>query len=112
VARPALSLVLLLAALALAGCSDGADTHRPRVHEVAIEGHRFQPSTLAVQQGDTVTWHNRDGVAHTATLESGERGTGTIAPGGKGGFNLPTPGTHRYRCSLHPDMVATIIVTG
>ena len=110
-ARPLLLIAPLALAL-LAGCSGGNGTHEPKVVEVTIEGSRFTPASIAIQQGDTVRWVNKDGVAHTATMDSGERDTGSIPPGGRATLNLPTPGTHRYHCKVHPAMVATVIVAG
>ena len=98
----------------LAGCSDGGGGegggHAGAEHSVTIRGNAYSPVSLAVRQGDRIVWHNEDGVTHTATLDSGERDSGHIAAGGEGGFTLPTPGSLRYHCRIHPGMSGTIIV--
>jgi plastocyanin len=108
-------LVLVLTAL-VAGCSDGpqsddgADSHKPDVRTVEIRGNLFNPSTVSMTQGDSVLFQNRDSVIHRIELDSGERQTGTIAPGKDASFALPTPGRHPYHCAIHPAMKGTIVV--
>ena len=111
--RALLALALILP-LALAGCSGDEDddgmNHDAGEHMVTIRNNAFSPTSLAIRQGDTVVFHNDDGVTHTATLDSGERDTGNIAAGKSGEFSLPTPGSLRYHCKIHPSMTGTIVV--
>ncbi len=69
----------------------------------------FQPRTVTVRVGDTVTWSNIDTATHTAT-STGHWDTGNIPPGSSRSIVLVTPGTYAYFCLLHSIMFGTIVV--
>jgi plastocyanin len=77
---------------------------------VVLYNMSFGPSTLTVAKGTTVTWQNNDGIAHTATSDTGAWDSGTIPAGGSKGVTFNTAGTFPYHCTVHPMMTATIIV--
>src|SRR4051794_41691956 len=81
-------------------------------HAVVISGYAFQPASLTVTAGDTVTWTNADQAPHDVTTTSapvaihGSR----MDKGQTWSYVFTTPGTYAYLCSFHPDMKATVIV--
>jgi plastocyanin len=83
---------------------------------VSISGMAFNPASLSVAAGTTVTWTNNDAVAHTVTSDTGLFDSGSItATGGYGGggtysYTFTTTGTYNYHCTVHPMMTAKIIV--
>jgi plastocyanin len=71
----------------------------------------FSPSSCAVTKGSSLTWHNADGVTHTATANNGCFNTGNIAPGGSATVTVAcTTGTLAYHCAIHPSMVGNLSV--
>ena len=70
----------------------------------------FQPATLVVRPGTTVTWVNRDRVAHTVSARRGRWGTPDLAPGHRYSFTFRTKGRYPYHCAFHPAMSATVLV--
>jgi plastocyanin len=78
-------------------------------HTVSAQDDVFEPKTLTIQPGATVTWVNRGQHAHTVTFDVG-RDSGDIAPGGSFSATFPHAGTYQYHCHHHPDMKGTIIV--
>lgn len=77
---------------------------------VTIAGSAFDPAGLTVNVGDTVTWTNNDGFAHTATADGGAFDTGNIAGGASDSVTFDTAGTFAYHCSIHASMTGTITV--
>lgn len=77
---------------------------------VTIDNYAFMPKTLIVHPGDTVVWTNKDDVAHTVTALGGAFDSGAIDPGKTYRFVFAKPGTYPYRCAVHPEMRATIMV--
>ncbi len=78
----------------------------------------FNPSTMTVTAGTTVTWHNGDKVSHTVTSGNpSDNQTGTIfdssliSPGKSFNFTFKDPGTYNYFCQVHPWMTGKVIVT-
>lgn len=80
---------------------------------VDIVGFAFDPVVLEVSVGDTVTWTNNDGVAHTATQDPSGSGfqSGAIQGGETFSFTFEEPGEFAYFCEFHPNMSGTIVVT-
>lgn len=70
----------------------------------------FNPGSVTVEVGTTVTWVNNGAAPHTATSDSGAFDTGTLQPGQSGSVTFDTPGTYSYFCAIHPNMVGTIVV--
>lgn len=101
-------LVTLLAptvlVLALVGPVAAAD------QTVTIESLQFQPSTVTVQVGETVTWSNQDGVPHTATADGDSFDTGNISGGSSASQTFATAGSFPYHCEVHPNMTGTVVV--
>lgn len=111
---PGLALLSGLA-LVLAGCDDDAPDGTPSEAAVTVAGFEFEPSSLTVPAGSTVTWDNEDTVAHTATAGSPGDPEGTFderldGSGGTATVTFDEPGTFAYFCSFHPQMVAEIVV--
>lgn len=72
----------------------------------------FTPDSLRVSAGTTVTWQNRSETTHTVTGDDlAFDDSGPLAPGQAFSVIFDDPGTYRYRCGPHPDMVAEIVVT-
>ncbi len=79
---------------------------------VSIDNSAFGTKTLTVKKGATVTWTNDDSVAHTVTSATGaELSSGTLAVGKTYSHTFDTVGTFAYKCTLHPTMTATVVVT-
>jgi plastocyanin len=77
---------------------------------VTIAGFAFDPATVTIQDGDSVTWTNQDSVAHTATAGHGSFDTGPIANGASDTVTFDTAGTFAYICSIHPQMTGSVVV--
>jgi plastocyanin len=77
---------------------------------VTISNFTFQPSSLQVHVGTTVTWTNNDSTAHTVTSDTSSFNSGTLAPGGTFAFTFTQAGTFSYHCNIHPSMHGTITV--
>lgn len=77
---------------------------------INIAGQAFNPASVTVSVGDSVTWTNADGVAHTATADDASFDTGNIAAGGSDSITFATAGSFPYHCAIHPAMTGTITV--
>jgi plastocyanin len=107
-------LVGLLAAFSLATLTAGvgvlgADAQGGAA--VTIVDFAFQPASLEVPAGTTVTWTNSGAAPHTVTADDGTFDSGALQPGSTFSVTFYTPGTFAYHCEIHPNMMATIIVT-
>ena len=71
----------------------------------------FNPATLTVAAGTTVTWTNTGSVSHTVTADDGSFDSGTLPSGGTFQHRFATPGTYAYHCNIHHSMTAKVIVT-
>jgi nitrite reductase (NO-forming)/hydroxylamine reductase len=106
------AVLLFASTVALAGCGREAAAEVAGVTSatVTIADLAFQPHTLIVATGATVTWQNDDTVAHTITSGEGWFDSGQLATGESFGFQFDKPGTFRYQCSNHPNMEGLVIV--
>jgi plastocyanin len=82
---------------------------------VNIANYAFNPKTLSVKAGTTVTWKNDDQFAHQVTSTAGDPGAafdlGQQAGGATVHHTFTTPGTYHYYCNIHNYMTGTIVVT-
>jgi plastocyanin len=78
---------------------------------VEIKGFAFNPATITVPAGTTVTWTNQDAAPHTATADDKSFDTGRIEQGKSGSVTFDKPGTYTYTCTFHPNMKGTVVVT-
>ena len=78
---------------------------------VEISNFAFQPATVTIQVGDTVTWTNLDGAAHTAT-DTGPQALfdGVMDNGESFSYTFTQAGTFNYFCTFHPEMTGTVVV--
>ena len=77
---------------------------------VDMKNFTFDPATLNVKQGGTVTFTNDDQAPHTATADNKAFDTGTLNPGDTKTVTFKAPGTVAYTCAIHPFMHGTIVV--
>jgi hemoglobin len=78
---------------------------------VDIRNFAFNPSSVTVPVGSTVTWTNSDTTAHTATAQGSGGGfdTNVIQPGQSRTVAFLGGGTISYMCSIHSNMRGTVI---
>lgn len=103
------SALLLLSALALAGCS-GGEAHGT----VTLRDNEFDPTTLTVGAGDEVHFEMASGAKnpHTVTIhKAGDPPTTLLhderlEAGGDAHFSFPAPGTYHVWCTLHGQMTS------
>ena len=87
----------------------GAEHRRPRG---TIDNFVFEPGTLTVKVGTTVTWTNHDDIPHTVASKDRAFKSKVMDTDESYSFTFSTPGDYSYFCSLHPHMVGTIVVEG
>jgi len=93
-----------LTAGALAPVMAGADV------TVKIDNFTFEPETLTVKAGTTVTWTNQDDIPHTVVASGRAFKSKALDTDDKFSFTFTTPGSYEYFCSLHPHMKAMVTV--
>lgn len=76
----------------------------PVSHTVEIRDMAFHPTELRIRPGDTVTWINRDFVAHTATAPDSAWTSPPLARGEAWRMVADSPGIRDYVCAFHPVM--------
>ncbi len=96
-----------------------------------VEDKCWEPGTLEVSEGTTVTWKNEDGAGHTVTGATDPKDASTwgsittggnkfdtapspflIAPGAEWSFTFTEEGEFPYVCQVHPWMIGKVIVGG
>jgi plastocyanin len=88
----------------------GAPAARAEAPNISIKEYAFSPVQLTVAAGTQVTWTNYDQVPHTIVEEGKKFHSPALDTNDSYSFVLTQPGTYRYFCSLHPQMVGTITV--
>jgi plastocyanin len=118
--RPVTSVVLAIAGLLAAAPALAAD----RAVTAGPAPNSFSTTTVTMDQGDTVTFHNDDasGALHDVTSDkNGSDGAplfkSALIEGGKGktsavsGVEYLTTGDYGFHCSVHPFMTGTLKVS-
>ncbi len=100
----ALFFLALAAGVPSANAQNGAS--------VSIVDFAFQPGSIEVAAGSTVTWTNNGSAPHTVSSDSGAFESGQLSPGASFSQTFDTPGAYTYHCSIHPQMTGTVVVTG
>ena len=102
---------LNLSALALAGNMKDADSTSSKQNTIEIKDFAFNPQTITVKSGQTITWINRDEEPHTVVSVEKQFKKSTALDTDQT-FTITTgaPGTYTYFCSVHPKMTGTIVV--
>lgn len=91
-------------AVFLSGMAHAADI------KADIKGMSFNPGTITIAVGDTITFTNQDGAPHTATAEDGSFTTATLRKGKSETLSFDKAGTYAFFCKIHPGMKGTIVV--
>ena len=102
--RATLAMVAVLAGLA-SGQALAADA------QVKIANFTFDPPTLTVKAGTTVTWINADDIPHLVSEKDGKFRSSALDTNDKFSQTFSTAGTVEYFCAIHPHMTGKIVVT-
>ena len=118
--RDVRTMVVLVAALSLVlvACpTDEVVDDEPAAdgQTVTIAGSEFDPGSLEVMAGTTVSFVNEDPFGHTVTAgapdeETGEFDESLPSEGDTAEVTVDEPGTFAYFCRIHPNMRAEIVV--
>lgn len=109
--------VLIALSLVLSACSSGGGA-TPSTSggggqtnsgtTVVEQNFAFNPSTLTVKVGDTVTFENQDSTAHDVKIDG--KDLGSQDPGKSVTWTASKAGSFPYQCIIHPSMTGTIVV--
>jgi plastocyanin len=109
---PAATDAATMAATTAPASTEAATAASGNAVAVAISGFAFNPATLTVKVGTTVTWTNQDPVVHTVTSDTGLFDSGDMAQGATFSYTFTTAGTYIYHCiPHHAKMMGTVVVT-
>jgi plastocyanin len=70
----------------------------------------FNPAELTVAVGETITFTNNDGFAHTFTADNGEFDSDNVDSGGTFEYTPDAAGEIPFHCRIHTSMTGTITV--
>jgi plastocyanin len=116
-------LLLTLAGLACSSSTDygsGGGTFTPPAADVLIVSGAsnktttaFNPNPFTIAVNGSVKWGNGDpGVVHHIRADGASPAfeSGNLAAGATYTFTFSQAGTYTYHCTIHPNMVASIVV--
>ena len=113
--------ILLLACCCLTMLVVARSGHKPaptaddNAAKVMVSNVKFEPRTLTVKAGTTVTWENKEG-SHTVTSDTGAFESETLSAGQSFSHKFDKAGRYPYYCTFHGskgghDMAGVIVVT-
>lgn len=79
---------------------------------VTVDNFAFGPAAITVAAGTKVTWTNHDDEPHTVTSANDPKlfRSAALDTGDSFSFTFDKPGTYKYFCSIHPQMIGTVVV--
>ena len=77
---------------------------------IIIDVNGFNPTTLIVNKGTTVTWNNKSTVGHRVIADREEFASGNFGPGASFAWTFNQSGNSTYHCSNHPSLKGTVTV--
>ena len=104
------SMLVALAMLATIVTLDPAGAAAADQAKVPIKDFMYQSTSLTVKSGTTVTWTNNDDEPHTVISDTGAFRSSALDTNETFSYKFDKPGVYPYHCSIHPRMVATIVV--
>ncbi|HWQ22787.1 MAG TPA: plastocyanin/azurin family copper-binding protein [Gaiellaceae bacterium] len=107
----ALALAASVALTVAAGCGGSEKSSEPvaTTQVTMAKSYRFDPRTIEVEAGATVTWTNEDNFTHTVRVDGQE--DHEVGRGESVSLTFERPGTYHYVCTLHrQDMEGEVIV--
>jgi FtsP/CotA-like multicopper oxidase with cupredoxin domain len=80
---------------------------------IAMEDDRFDPKSLTVKVGTTVTWINKGADWHSVASFDGSFESGQVSPGQTFSHTFATPGVYKFICKHHgrQGMIGQVVVT-
>jgi plastocyanin len=131
---PTRLIVTLLACVAIAGCGSSSSSSKSTSTSapppattstssaasgsgsggvtIKAAGFAFNPTSVTVKKGQKVTWTNSDSAPHNVTSSDGTIKSKDFTNGQSFTYTATKAGTFHYICTIHPQMKATLIVTG
>ena len=94
-------LPTLAATLAPAPSAQSAPSSAPAKVTASLVDNRFQPTSLTVAVGSTVTWTNNGNNIHALTSTDGLFDSGALGGGQSFSFTFDKAGTYRLLCRQH-----------
>jgi len=80
---------------------------------VSIQNFSFQPQSVTINVGETVTWTMRDAnTQHTVTADNSSFNSGNLSTGQSFAHTFGQAGSFSYHCSIHTYMTGTVNVVG
>lgn len=100
------------AAQPTSAASSGENEGSGEIITVHIDGMRFEPATITVKPGTTVTWVQGSSMPHTVTGEAGGPRSSALYSGQTYSHTFDTAGRYDYACEFHPGMKGSVLVEG
>src|SRR5687768_3876761 len=103
-----LAAAVLVIGLLVTGCSSGEGASSEPVATTNVElpkSYRFEPESILVDVGASVTWTNNDDFPHNVHMLDGSDRSVELPLGGEGSLTFEEAGTFDYECSLHPQQM-------
>jgi len=102
-------------------CRSWRPRWRGRIRSAGVGGGRrrdpghiidfgFEPASINVKVGESVTWTNTGAAPHTATADDGSFDSKNMANGATFTQAFAKAGTFAYHCAIHPAMKGTVTV--
>ncbi len=105
------AVAVLAGAVFAVGCGGSGESSEPvATTEVQmVKSYRFDPKTIEIEAGETVTWTNDDNFTHTVQVDG--QSDHHVEQGESVSITFDEPGTYEYVCTLHrQDMDGEVIV--
>jgi len=116
----ALPVAMVFAVVLVSGCTQSyggnpGGNPPPSGNAVNMQNFAFNPQTLTVNVGTTVTWTNLDSAQHQIAADAGQQAVSdfsspTMSQGSTYSYTFQKAGTWTYHCNIHPSMKGTVIV--
>ncbi len=81
------------------------------VHWVSIKSQKFDPATVTIKPGETVTWKNDDDHDHTVVAGDESFKSDNLSHGETFEQKFEKKGKFKYSCSYHPREKGTVVVS-
>ena len=79
---------------------------------ISIKNFNFNPTTVNIKVGESVTWNNEDSAPHSIISDSGtELASKTFSSGQSYTYTFNTAGTYEYHCGVHTSMKGKVVVS-